>query len=121
MAAKLSGSAARKAETLEEARRKWDRVRALVERVASGGAGESIVTLMKQIGRAATDVGRVLENNGYGALSQSAAELGLIAQRAKLSQGKVRTMREQVAGVRNAIDNAERLLHKEVTDDGEGT
>jgi hypothetical protein len=109
--AKLSGSDARKAEALEEARRKWDHVRALVERVASGGGGDS-VTLMRHIGRAATDVARVLQNNGFGGLGQSAAELATVVQRAKLSQGKLRTMREQVAGVRGAIDNAERLLHK---------
>ncbi len=121
MAAKLSGSAARQAEALEEARRKWDHVRALVERLAAGGAGESVVTLMKQVARAAADVGRVLENNGYGGLGQSAAELALVTQRAKLSQGKLRTMREQVAGVRSAIENAERLLHREAAEKTESS
>jgi hypothetical protein len=117
MAAQLRGSALRKAEGLEEARRKWDHVRALVERVASGGGDQSSVALMNQIGRAAADVGRVLDEHGYGALAQSAAELGLVVQRAKLTPGKLRTMTEQVAGVRSSIDAAEAQLYKEAQEE----
>ncbi len=107
--AKLSSSSMRKAEGLEEARRKWDHVRSLVEQAAGHKAD---MALMKRIGRTAADVGRVLDESGYGAMSQTVAQLGMIVRRTTTSQGKIGTMRELVAAVRMGIDQAERNLEK---------
>lgn len=108
--AKLSGTSLRKFEGLEEARRKWDHVRSLVEQAAGYKAD---MALLKRIGRTVADVGRVLDGIGYGAMSQTVAELGMIVRRTTTTDAKIRTMRELVAAVRTAIDQAERNLEKE--------
>ncbi len=107
--AKLSSSSMRKVEGLEEARRKWDHVRSLVMQAAGHKAD---MALMKRIGRTAADVGRVLDESGYGALAQTVAQLGMIVRRTTTSQAKIGTMRELVAAVRMGIDQAERNLEK---------
>jgi hypothetical protein len=100
----------RKLEGLEEARRKWDHVRSLVEQAAGHKADMS---LMKRIGRTAADVGRVLDEAGYGSMSQSVAQLGMIVRRTTTNQAKINTMRELVGAVRAGIEQAERNLEKQ--------
>jgi hypothetical protein len=107
---RLSSTALRKLEGLEEARRKWDHVRSMVEQAAGHKAD---MALLQRIGRTAADVGRVLDEAGYGAMSQSVAQLGMIVRRTTTSQSKIGTMRELVAAVRTGIDQAERNLEKE--------
>jgi hypothetical protein len=108
--ARLSSTGMRKLEGLEEARRKWDHVRSMVEQA---GAQKADMSLMKRIGRTAADVGRVLDEAGYGGMSQSVAQLGMIVRRTTTSQSKIGTMRELVAAVRTGIDQAQRNLEKE--------
>ena len=108
--AKLSSTSMRKIDGLEEARRKWDHVKSLVEQAAGQNAD---LTVMKRIGRTTAEVGRALDGAGYGAISQSVAQLGMIVRRTTTNQAKIRTMRELVAAVRTAIDRAERALQKE--------
>jgi hypothetical protein len=108
--ARLSSTAMRKLDGLEEARRKWDHVRSMVEQTAGHRADMS---LMKRIGRTAADVGRVLDEAGYGGMSQSVAQLGMIVRRTTTNQSKIGTMRELVAAVRTGIDQAQRNLEKE--------
>jgi hypothetical protein len=108
--ARLSSTALRKLEGLEEARRKWDHVRSMVEQAAGYKAD---MALLKRIGRTAADVGRVLDEAGYGGMSQSVAQLGMIVRRTTTTQAKIGTMRELVAAVRTGIDQAERNLEKE--------
>jgi hypothetical protein len=107
---RLSATAFRRLSGLEEARRKWDHVHALVEQVSTFAAAGSEMVLMQQIGRAATDVGRVLDDCGYGALADSAAGLKMQMRRTNLTQMKIRTMRDTVAEVRSALDQAVRQL-----------
>lgn len=107
---KLSSTTMRKVEGLEEARRKWDHVKSLVEQAAGHKADMSV---MKRIGRTAADVGRVLDGAGYGALSQSVAQLGMIVRRTTTNQAKIRTMRELVAAVKTGIEQADRALKKQ--------
>lgn len=108
--AKLSSTAMRKLEGLEEARRKWDHVRSLVEHAAGSKAD---MVLLKRIGRTAADVGRVLDEAGYGAISQTVADLGMVVRRTTANQAKIGTMRELVAAVRTGISQAELNLEKE--------
>lgn len=108
--ARLSSTAMRKVEGLEEARRKWDHVRSLVEQAAGHGADMNI---MKRIGRTTAEVGRTLDDAGYGAISQSVAQLGMIVRRTTTNQAKIRTMRELVGAVRTGIDQAQRNLEKQ--------
>ena len=107
---RLSSTTMRKVEGLEEARRKWDHVRSLVERAAGQKAD---MALMKSIGRTARDVGRVLDECGYGSISQTIGELEMMVRRTTTNQAKIRNMRELVAAVRNGINQAERNLQKE--------
>jgi hypothetical protein len=82
----------------------------MVEQTAGHRADMS---LMKRIGRTAADVGRVLDEAGYGGMSQSVAQLGMIVRRTTTNQSKIGTMRELVAAVRTGIDQAQRNLEKE--------
>ncbi len=106
---RLSAGAMRKLEGLEEARRKLDHLRSLVEQAAGYQADMSI---MKRIGRTAADAGRVLDGIGYGALAQTLGELGMIVRRTTTSQAKIRTMRELVAAARAGLEQAERNVQK---------
>ena len=107
--AKLHGSALAKQAALDEVRRKWDHVYSLVKQAQA----RSDIALMRQIGRGAAVVARVLSENGFGGLSQSVAELEVMARRAKADPGKLRTMAELVASVRGLLDQAEHKLHKD--------
>jgi hypothetical protein len=107
--AKLHGSALAKQAALEEVKRKWDHVYALVKQAQA----RSDIALMRQIGRSAADVARVLTDSGYGGLAHSVAELEIMARRTKTNPAKMRTMVELVAGVRTLLDQAERRLIKE--------
>jgi len=107
--AKLHGSALAKQAALEEVRRKWDHVYSLVKQAQ----GRSDIALMKRINRTASTVARVLSESGFGAVSQSVAELEVMTRRAKVDPGKLRAMAELVAGVRASLDLAERKLHKQ--------
>ena len=107
--AKLRGSALAKQAALEEVRRKWDRMYSLVKQAQA----RSDIALMRQIGRGAAVVARVLSENGFGGISQSVAELELMARQAKADPGKLRTMAELVASVRGLLDRAEIKLHKD--------
>jgi hypothetical protein len=109
----LSSSALRKLSGLEEAMRKWDRVRAMVSQAAAGPGNQLDLALTARLGRAAADVGRVLADNGFGALSHSVAELTQVVRRGGSAQSKVRSMQEIVAAVRSGMEQAERAVHAE--------
>ena len=111
MAKKISSKAMRKLETLAEARRKWDRVRSLVELVASQKTGQDMY--LSQIKRAAEDVSRVVMNGGYGPLAGSANDMAILVKRGGTLQTKIRTMREIVGSVHGGIDRAEQAVMAE--------
>ncbi len=111
MAKKLSSKAMKKLETLTEARRKWDRVRSLVEQAATQKTGQDMY--LSQTKRAAEDVGRVFMNGGYGPLAGSANELALLVKRGGSLQTKLRAMRETVGSVHAGIDRAEKTVMDE--------
>ena len=107
--AKLHGSALAKQAALEEVRRKWDHVYALVKQAQA----RSDIVLMRQINRSAAAVARVLSESGFGGVSASVAELEVMTRRTKADPSKLRTMLELVVGVRSLLDQAERKLYKD--------
>jgi len=106
MAKKLSSKAMKQLETLAEARRKWDRVRSLVEQVASQKTGQDM--FLTQIKRAAEDVARVFMNGGYGPLAGNASDMALLVKRGGTLQAKLGAMRELVGSVLGGIERAEK-------------
>ena len=106
MAKKLSSKAMKKLETLTEARRKWDRVRSLVEMLASQKTGHDMY--LSQIKRASEDVGRVFMNGGYGPLAGNANDMAILVKRGGSLQSKLGAMREIVGSVLGGIERAEK-------------
>jgi hypothetical protein len=106
MGSKLSGTQAVKLESLDDAMRQWDRVRKLVEQAAASPKSQS--DLMRQCHRTSTDVGRLLSNSGFGALSSCAGELAAVIKRPGMFQTKLGAMREAVGKGYVAFDRARR-------------
>ncbi|HKI95769.1 MAG TPA: hypothetical protein VJ992_10815 [Gemmatimonadales bacterium] len=112
MAGKLSAGAQIKLDALIGARRKWDRVRMLVEQYATARNGQEQYASM--ITRAARDVGRVFMNNGWGVMADGANQIGMLARRGGATTTKFRGLREYVGSVYAAIDREEKKI---VTED----
>ena len=94
MGSKLSGAQLGKLESLDQAKRKWDRVRKLVEQAA--GSPKTQGELMRQCHRTATEIGRALANSGFGALSSYAVDLALLIKRPGTYQSKLGALREAI-------------------------
>lgn len=107
MAGKLSAKAQQTIDLLVEARRKTDRLHSLVEQYAS----QKQDFYASQIARAATDLGRLLLNAGYGVMADYANSLGMAAKRGGATQSKFRALREAVAQLRPALDRAEKAVY----------
>ncbi len=108
MGSKLSSKALRILEALEEARRKWDRVHSLVEKVAVARTSQDM--FLSQISRAAAEVNRLFMSNGLGPLADTANQLSMLVRRGGSMQSKVRSMREMVVSVRNGMERAQRAV-----------
>ena len=70
---KLSGAQVGKLDSLDQAKRKWDRVHKLVELAAV--SPKSADDLMRQCHRTASEVGRFLSSNAFGPLCDQYADL----------------------------------------------
>ena len=117
---KLSSQAQLKMDVVTEVRRKWGRVYGLVEQYGNAKTAED--TYLSQIARAATDVSRILMNNGYGVMADTANQMAMMAKRASGKQTKIRSMREFVVSLRQAMERAEKMIidgEKEVSGEGE--
>ncbi len=108
MGSKLSSKALRILEALEEARRKWDRVHSLVEKVAGARTGQDMY--LSQISRAAAHVNRLFMSNGLGPLADTANQLSMLVRRGGTMQSKVRSMREMVVSVRAGMERAKKAV-----------
>ena len=117
MAKKLSSKAQKKLDVLQEARRKWDRVRSLVEQAATQKTGQDMY--LSQIRRTAEDVGRVFMAGGYGPLADGANQISLLVKRGGTLQSKLRSMRELVGTVHSGIERAEKAVIDEDKDEAE--
>ncbi len=108
--AKLSGAQLVKLESLDEARRKWDRAHKLVEQAAV--TPKSQEDLMRQCQRTSSEVGRFLSSNGFGALSNHAIELASVIRRPGTFPAKVGALREAVGKAYVGFDRARRDIQR---------
>lgn len=108
---KLSAKAQLKLDVLLEARRKLDRIHALVEQYAGTSRGED--ALLSPLARTATDVGRLFMNQGYGIMADHANQIAMMAKRGAGKQTRLRTFRELVASLRQAVEHAEKTIIEE--------
>lgn len=109
--AKMSSNAQRRLDSLNEARRKWDRIHSLVELCGSQPSGQDM--FLSQIRRAAQDVGRVFMNSGNGPLADQTNQMVLATKRGGTIQTKLRSMRELVVSVRGGLERAEKAVYDE--------
>ncbi len=108
---KLSAKAQLKIDVIVQARRKFDRLHALVEQYAGTGKGDD--AFMSPINHTATDVARLFMNNGYGIMADQTNQIGMLAKRSASKPSRVRTFRELVNSVRQAMDHAEKMILEE--------
>ena len=108
--AKISAEDQRKMAGLEEAKRKWDHVYALVEQAAQGGARRPDPVYVGQIGRAAKGVAMVLRESGFPVIAQAADEMPMIL---RSGSAPLRNARDRTAAVRASIDQAYRTTRTE--------
>jgi len=113
MGSKLSTKAQLQLGVLEEARRKVDRIYALVEQMAGARVGQE--GLMPPIGRAATELARLLMNNGLGVMADTSNQIAMLAKRGGSVQTKTRGFREMVNSIKAAIDTRAKVI---VAEDG---
>ena len=117
MGSKLSGSQLVKLESLEEARRKWDRVRKLIEQAATSPKTQG--EFMRQCHRTASEVGRFLANNAFGPLSTYALDLATLIKRPGTYESKVGALREMVGRGYVGFDRAQRDIQRAKVDSGD--
>ena len=110
MGSKLTGSQVVKLDALDEGRRKWDRVKKLVEQAAV--SPKSAEDLMRQCHRTATEVGRHMSNNGFGPLASYTLELGVLIKRPGPFPGKLGALRESVGRCYAGFDRARRDIQR---------
>ena len=110
MADKLSAKARAKLGALKEARRKWDHVHSLVERLVSTEQGRHHLT--SQISRASQDVREILADKGLPVLAEDANEMTALINRGGSVDRKFTRMRELVSTVRTGMERAERVTKK---------
>lgn len=108
---KLSAKAQLKIDVIVTARRKYDRLHSLVEQYGGMKKGED--SMMSPISHAATDVARIFMNNGYGIMADQSNQIGMLAKRGVGKQTKLRTFRELINAVRQAMDHAEKMVIEE--------
>jgi hypothetical protein len=108
---KVSAGAQLKLDSLTQARRKFDRIHALVEQYGGTTVGED--ALLRSLARAAAEVGRVFMNNGWGIMADHANQIATLAKRGVGKPFKLRTFREVVAAVRSAMDHTEKMIMDE--------
>ncbi len=104
MGSKLSAADQQKFEALNEGKRKWDRIHALVEKAASEVRARE--TLMRQCHRNASTVARFFANNALGPLAQTANDLAFTIKRSGRFESRLGSMREAVGRGYAGIDQA---------------
>ncbi len=111
MAHKISAKARMKLGVLEEARRKWDHVHSLVEKLVS--AKEDHHHLKSQIRRASLDVGRLLADNGLPFIAEDVDQITRLIRQGGPIERKFARMRELVGRVRAGMERAESATRKQ--------
>lgn len=127
----LSPHARSQLAVLDEARRKWEHIQALVEQAAArktgqfhdGGAGaqeQRVRNIMGQVRRAAADVAELLVERKFVALSAEAEQLVVFARPAgTVSKATLYGMREVAKSVWNGLEMAEADVRRSDREDPE--
>lgn len=102
MAGKMSAKAMMKMETLEECRRKTERIVSLTEQYAGARSGQD--QFMMNIIRAATTMQRTLMMNGYGVMADTANQIVMQARRGGMPRTKARNLRENAGTLLAALE-----------------
>ncbi len=113
MGSKLSAADQQKLDVLGEAKRKWDRIHALVEKAAS--EERSRETLLRQCHRNASTVARFFANNALGQLAEIANDLAFIMKRPGRFESKLGSMREAVGKGYAGIDRVLSALRRKAS------
>src|SRR4026207_2218145 len=108
MGSKLSIKAQLQVGVLEEAKRKADRIHALIEQMIGARVGQE--GLLQPIGRAAVDLQRLLMNNGLGVMADASNQIAMLAKRGGSIQTKTRSFRELVNSIKSAIDTRTKVV-----------
>lgn len=108
MGQKLSANTIRQLSVLGEAKRKWNRVHALVEQAATNADTREL--FLRQCQRAAQDVSQLFDGNGFRSLADTANQLELVIKRPGSYHARLGAMREIVGTVFTDIDRAERAI-----------
>ena len=112
-ATKLDGAGAAKMKTLEEALGGLQRVHGIVEQMALAmKQGKSASIFGLQIRRAATPLVGQLKGQ-FGLISDQVSAMILVATRGGTEQAKLRSMRESVALLRQAIEIAQNRVKEQ--------
>ncbi len=126
----LSAKARGRLAVLEEARRKWEHVRALVEQASArksgvfhvsasetaGGWGQDrqLKNVLDQVRRMVVDVGQMLAEYRFASLAEEVDQLVQMARpSARVSPGMINAMREIVGSVAKGIDAADVEVRRE--------
>lgn len=108
MVPRLSANALRRLAVLKEAKRKWDRVHALVEQAATNAGTREV--FLRQCQRAAQDVQRLLEGDGFKELADATDQLKTVIKRPGSFQARLGSMREVVGLIHTGIDRADKAV-----------
>ena len=124
MAEKLSAKARVKLGALEEARRKWDHVHSLVEKLVSAshrhqqsrsktsGGSQEVQNLKIQLSRASYDMVRMLTDRGLAVLGEDAGQIAALIRQGGPIERRFRRMRELVGMMSMAIEQAEKVTRR---------
>ena len=127
----LSAHARSQLAVLEEARRKWEHIQALVEQATArqtwqfhdGGAGAQerrVQAIMGQIRRSAADIAQLLVERKFQALAAEVEQLIVLARpAATVSKASLYGMREIAKSVWNGIELAEAEIRRAEREDSE--
>lgn len=108
MAGKLSIGAQQEVIFFEEAKKKVDRLHALIEQMAAAKVGQD--QMMGPISRTAVDTQRLFMNKGYGVMADSANQIAMNAKRGGGMNMKIRVFRELVNSIKAAMDTRIKIV-----------
>jgi len=114
---KLDGNSMQKIEVLTTARRKIDRVHSLVETWGIIKKGEDSVA--QQISRAALEAVKVFMAAGYGTMADTCNQMIMLGKRGGSKPTKLRSYREMVVAVKNAIEYQEKMIIEKAKHEGQ--
>jgi len=129
--ASLSGRARGKLAVLDEVRRKWDHVHALVQQIYARRTAGTVTrgtlsqsseaplgAMMRQLTRQSAEIAQLLADNGFAALAEDVQQLMTLARLSgAVQKGRLFRMKELVAVGYGGIELADRRVREQDRDD----